>query len=501
MAQGRRRKVLVVDDSEVHRKVVRQLLEDAGHEVVEAGSGAHGISQAFWVMPDLIVSDVVMPEVSGYQLCRFLKNERATRAIPVILLTGTAIAKQDRFWGLKSGADRYLDKERVSDELIAEVTGLLRELPADSQGPARAARAHLAESDCSQVIRHEIGHLLDRLLFKTTVANEARRLAAHVFDEEKCFNELATLIESLTSFTCLCLHLVTPMGSKLRLSCERKLSLPELQGIREAVAAAHGCGEVLDDKEGMVSPPLAELCDKELGDGGLGAHRVYPVRLGADYLGCIALFFDRPDLLPAEQVDEHLCLVADEFATVARLLALCEENRRLSISDGLTSLFNFRYCVDRLEHLMQSYQRYGRLFSILIIDLDYFKRVNDVYGHLIGDEVLRQTAGILRCNVRAVDVVARYGGDEFVVLLPETDVTRARLVGDRIRAQIRATTMVDADQGIRLTASVGVTEISPRCSESAAVIAEADAALYEAKGSGRNAVHCFDPDRMVPSRR
>ena len=118
-------RILVVDDTAVHREIVRQLLEQEGYHVLEANDGIQGITMAFWEMPDLIISDVMMPDISGYQLCRFLKQERTTLGIPIILMTATELAKQDRFWGLRSGADRYVDKDLVQDQLKQEVARLL----------------------------------------------------------------------------------------------------------------------------------------------------------------------------------------------------------------------------------------------------------------------------------------------------------------------------------------------------------------------------------------
>jgi two-component system cell cycle response regulator len=169
------------------------------------------------------------------------------------------------------------------------------------------------------------------------------------------------------------------------------------------------------------------------------------------------------------------------------------DNRRLeqlALTDPLTKVLNRRALTDRLAAEMGRVNRYESTVSLLLIDLDHFKRVNDNYGHLVGDDVLTEMAGLLQNAVRAVDVVARYGGEEFVVVLPETGSPGASRFAERLREVIEAHPFSrGAGSTLRLTASIGVaTYPSPNLETVEAFLAAADQALYRAKAEGRNRV-------------
>ncbi|KPK03871.1 MAG: hypothetical protein AMS20_09710 [Gemmatimonas sp. SG8_28] len=161
----------------------------------------------------------------------------------------------------------------------------------------------------------------------------------------------------------------------------------------------------------------------------------------------------------------------------------------LATTDPLTGCFNRRELLDRLEMEHERVHRYGMDVSVLMIDLDLFKRVNDTRGHLAGDTVLRKVGGLLRSELRSVDTVARFGGDEFVVILPETSLSGARALADRIRQRIASTDFADDETPIQLTASVGVTMIkADETDEPEVILDRVDGILYTAKDEGRNVV-------------
>lgn len=175
----------------------------------------------------------------------------------------------------------------------------------------------------------------------------------------------------------------------------------------------------------------------------------------------------------------------------AASLALQQQNQlleRLSVTDSLTGLYNRRKLDEFLAGQIARFQRHGRGFSVLMLDIDHFKPLNDNHGHQLGDEVLAQVAKILAQSIRNVDFAARYGGEEFVVVLAETDLPAAVDTAERIRATVADAAYGSAEQPIAVTVSVGVAEYQN--DETAdTVIARADRALYQAKDAGRNRVH------------
>ncbi|UXY17186.1 GGDEF domain-containing protein [Chitiniphilus purpureus] len=172
-----------------------------------------------------------------------------------------------------------------------------------------------------------------------------------------------------------------------------------------------------------------------------------------------------------------------------------EEN---SNRDGLTGVFNRRYTDARLSDEIQRIQRYqAEPFSVVLFDLDHFKQVNDTYGHLAGDEVLREVARRVQVVLREPDVFGRYGGEEFILILPQTDQHGARVVAERIRAAIAAEPVASGEGTIPVTASLGVACFSPELGTPQAVTHAADEALYHSKHTGRNQVTVHSPQQAA----
>ena len=166
-----------------------------------------------------------------------------------------------------------------------------------------------------------------------------------------------------------------------------------------------------------------------------------------------------------------------------------EESVEMAITDGLTGLYNRRYMETHLATLVAHAQETGRPLSLLIADIDHFKRVNDTHGHDAGDTVLREFATRFRRNTRGIDMACRLGGEEFVIIMPETELRRAFQIGERLRAAIASETFrVNPETELRMTASVGVATLEFASDTSATLYKRADNALYAAKREGRNRV-------------
>lgn len=165
-----------------------------------------------------------------------------------------------------------------------------------------------------------------------------------------------------------------------------------------------------------------------------------------------------------------------------------EEIYQLATHDMLTELYNRRHFMEMLDKEIARALRHGRELSLCIVDVDLFKPINDQYGHIAGDDVLRQIAGILRQHVRSDDLAARIGGEEFSVLLPECDLQAAAHFAERLRAAVAAARFAPGGEPQTVTVSIGVASIGPGCTTRSTLLAAADAALYRAKHEGRNRV-------------
>ncbi len=185
---------------------------------------------------------------------------------------------------------------------------------------------------------------------------------------------------------------------------------------------------------------------------------------------------------------EKIVIIAMQFALEIKKVFLYEKIEDLAITDGLTGLFVRRYFMERLEEEISRSKRYGYSFAFLMIDIDNFKKCNDTYGHLVGDVVLRGVARIIKERVREIDLVGRFGGEEFSVALPETGIEGAAMAADRVRKDIEKNIFRAYDEKLKLTVSIGVA-VYPHDSDNARdLIDKADQALYAAKKSGKNIV-------------
>tara|TARA_B100000446_G_scaffold69048_2_gene65560 strand:+ start:14637 stop:15326 length:690 start_codon:yes stop_codon:yes gene_type:complete len=193
-----------------------------------------------------------------------------------------------------------------------------------------------------------------------------------------------------------------------------------------------------------------------------------------------------PPTTPDCPVGERHCNIIDELISLRQEVAELTEQVH---TDTLTGLNNYRHFTKALDYEMERTQRTGQATALIIVDLDFFKKVNDTWGHEIGNQALIQTADLLKRATRKLDIPCRYGGEEFVIILPSTDLLTGTQVAERLRAQIEASPLVTEQQEISLTASLGIDVYSAGHQETQEdFIKRVDALLYEAKHNGRNQV-------------
>ena len=204
---------------------------------------------------------------------------------------------------------------------------------------------------------------------------------------------------------------------------------------------------------------------------------------------------------PFEKIDQELlCKLVDQAAIALERANLYQSMSNLAITDDLTKLFNFRYMDQALDHEIRRSERYGSVLSLIFFDMDYFKNVNDTHGHLMGSKVLIEVAGILRENLRTVDIVSRYGGDEFVVVLPETNVATAVRITHRLHRNLRAHEFLKSEGiGMRMSASFGIAGFPEHAKTKRDLIRLADQAMYLAKNGGRDQI--FVTGELQPVKR
>ncbi len=194
--------------------------------------------------------------------------------------------------------------------------------------------------------------------------------------------------------------------------------------------------------------------------------------------------FDTASLL--KLVGNHMTLIIDK-------IKLFQETRRLAITDGLTGLYNTRYFYKTLDLEIARTNRYGDPFSLMLFDIDNFKQLNDTYGHQAGDDALQELAGILKSSSRETDTVVRYGGEEFIIILPNTPEEETIFLANRIRNAVQETTfIVNNKEKVNITLSGGIASYPKNAGDAKSLLNAADTALYSAKAAGKNIVFCFE---------
>jgi two-component system cell cycle response regulator len=449
-------RVLVVDDIPANVKLLEARLSAEYFDVSTAYSGAEALTVAERAECDIILLDVMMPDMDGFEVCRRLKSNPVTHHIPVVMVTALD-QPSDRVRGLEAGADDFLTKPVTDVALISRVRSLARlKMVTDElrmralttkeigiQSPEREAVAETGRDGRILIVddrQSSYERIVPTLQAEHTVEVQADPAEA-LFRIAEGNYELVIVSLGLKD------HDGLRLCSQIR-SLERTRNLPIL-----AIAEADNNARLVRGLEIGVNDYLIRPIDK----------------------------------------NEMLARVRTQIKKkryTERLRDNVAMSIEMAITDALTSLYNRRYMETHLAALVEQAAQRGKPLSVLILDIDFFKAINDGHGHDAGDDVLREFSLRIRKSIRNIDLACRYGGEEFVVVMPETDATVAGLVAERIRRRI-ATEPFQIQQGTKaldVTISIGLAALGNAGDTAAAMLKRADTALYRAKRDGRNRV-------------
>lgn len=473
--------ILIVEDSRTWLQAIEMSLKKEGFRVITAKDGIEGYHKVITESPDLIISDINLPELNGYQFCRLLKNEDATASIPIILLTSLG-QKQDRFWGLKAGADRYILKDTSMDMLVKEANALIDK----KSKKIRGKYPQLPVDDIKDAsIMSRVNYLFDKLLFESTIMGEIKNLATLVNDRTMLLNEFFKIMTALFDYKALSFLILSGENIVLYLDLkENMLSDENIKTIKDNCCVGLGEGRQVKDINIEIISGM-EYNSKKI-------HMPYYIdsalNIQKECLGNISIFNDKEYDINNRNT---LTLIGKELAVVIKLMLLYEENERLSITDGLTKAYNRRYFNMQIEKEFEKAKRYNSKLTLIMLDIDHFKLLNDAYGHQQGDMVLIHLARILKENMRNIDFIARYGGEEFAVLMSGANKKEGAVVAEKLRKKIEMylfpALQKDADP-LKTTISLGVAEYSADMNSTDDLVKHADNVLYKAKEDGRNRV-------------
>jgi len=448
-------RVLVVDDILANVKLLEARLSAEYFEVVTAYNGPDALDIVAHQRVDVVLLDVMMPGMDGFEVCRRIKSNAETQYVPVIMVTALD-QPSDKVQGLENGADDFLTKPVDDIALITRVKNLARLKMLNDEMLMRASTSRRLGVSESAALQKALNARAGRILLVDDHPRSATRLVETLSKTHDTFVER----DPQTALTKLAEHNFDLLVVSL--------SLADADGLRL-------CSQVrsLDRTRHLPIIILVEPGDE--------ARLLRGLDMGInDYL---MRPIDRHEMLARIKTQIKRKRFTDYLRN--RL----EESVELAITDPLTGLHNRRYMESHLRTLVEDSIRTARPLSILITDIDHFKNVNDAHGHDGGDMVLKEFAGRLRRNTRGIDLACRMGGEEFLVIMPETDLARAYQIGERTRAMVASDPFqVSPDLKIRVTASVGIATLESPSDTPETIFKRADNALYAAKRRGRNRV-------------
>ncbi|RWM84160.1 MAG: PleD family two-component system response regulator [Mesorhizobium sp.] len=449
-------RILVVDDIPANVRLLEVRLLAEYFEVLTASNGLDAIETCENGKVDVVLLDVMMPDMDGFEVCRRLKSDPATSHIPVVMITALDQVS-DRVRGLEAGADDFLTKPVNDLQLMTRVKSLVRLKTLTDELRLRASTTR------------NIG--IEELLSRNFASADTTPKVLLIDDRKSSFERVQKM---------------------LRGSADLDIATDPHAGFFQAAETPYECV--------MISTGFADFD---------------PLRLCSQLRSLDRTRFV-PIILLAEQgeegrivrglelgINDYLMRPIDQQELTARLRTQVRRKRyndqlrasvtqtiEMAVTDALTGLHNRRYLDSHLQTLFDRAVARRRPLSVMITDLDRFKTVNDTHGHDGGDEVLREFARRLRKNVRGIDLACRFGGEEFVVVMPDTDGAVAEKVAERIRAEIAQMPFAVGQDGktIEVTVSVGVSSVLKGVDSAAGLMKRADLALYEAKSAGRNRV-------------
>ncbi|HZY49086.1 MAG TPA: PleD family two-component system response regulator [Devosia sp.] len=448
-------RVLIVDDIPTNVRLLEARLTAEYFEVKTASSGREALAICADGQLDIVLLDVMMPEMDGFEVCRRLKADVRTAHIPVVMITALD-QPSDRVKGLQSGADDFLTKPVDDVQLMARVKSLARLKALTDELRARAQTGQEIAIEDAMRVMDTANVEPGRILLVDNDVRSAERIKGYLSPP----------------------HNVDVLANPADAAMQVALAQYELAIVSMALGdfdPLRVCSQMrtLEQTRGLPILLIAEDSDRPRVVRGLD--------LGVND------FIMRP--IERNELAARVRTQIRRYRYAAELRQSVTNTLALAVTDELTGLYNRRYFDRHLSLMLDKAREQERDMAVMLIDMDFFKAVNDNHGHDIGDAVLKEFAERLKRNIRGVDLACRFGGEEFVVLMPDTDFRQAQGVAERVR-------MAVAERGfeapglrpLTVTCSVGVALNEHELDTPEMILKRADVALYRAKREGRNRV-------------
>jgi len=457
-------RVLVVDDIPANVRLLEAKLLVEYYDVVTANDGPTCLNLVHERAPDIVLLDVMMPKMDGFEVCRRIKADPATAHVPVVMVTALNEVS-DRVQGLQAGADDFLTKPVNDHALFARIKSLVRLKRATDEWHARETTLmRFGEASGGKLDPDAPGRVL--------VAQDTSRWSARVVDTLKSVGH-----EVETADNCAAALEAARRGDYHLILTDDHVGGDD---------ALRLCSQIRSNEETRNVPILLMI------DQGNVPTLVKALDLGVnDYLPKPV---DRDELIARARTQVRRKRFEDGLRTKF------QQSLAAAVTDSLTGLYNRRYLDAHFDAVAGGLAAAGKPISLMVLDIDHFKAINDTFGHAVGDEVLRTLAERIVANLRGLDSAVRFGGEEFLILMPDVNIADAGSAAERLRQTIAGESFrISAPAGqVPVTVSIGVATGRAGGFTLDELVLKADEALYEAKHGGRNRVSfaagCTDGD-------
>jgi two-component system cell cycle response regulator len=470
-------RVLVADDDQSLVRTLTWILKEHGYEVHVSPGGEGLFAKLEETKPALLLLDIMMPKVDGLQLLERLKQDDRWRDLPVLMVSSMP-PEEATVRALGLGAADFISKPFRVRELLARVEAHIRVgralAQAREEARSRAAMVDILHEVTDSLKPDEIYHILARRVARALNIAKCSMVLAKAGDQQ------GVVVAAYEN----------PMLRNLTIDLDK---YPE---IRKAVAT----GRLVLVEDVATDPLYAEerrRWEREAIKVPTRSAIALPFFTREEQRGVFFLRttgddppLTRADAQFAETVIKTAVSAIEKAYDFQGAVSDKERLEKLALTDALTGLTNRRALADHLTQELDRARRYNLSLSVLLADIDRFKAINDTHGHIVGDSVLRQVGELLRSSARSVDIVARWGGEEFVIVMPETAPHGAVIFAERLRRRIEKRDFADPGQPqLELTVSIGVASFpDDRIHSADSFVSIADQALYRAKNEGRNLV-------------
>ncbi len=466
-APSLKRKILIVDDEPRNQKVLKAMLPEERFDALTADDGEEGLALALAEQPDVILLDIMMPGIDGFEVARRLKKDDRSKNIPIILVT--ALDEVDsRINGLEAGAEEFLSKPVRPMELLARISSMLQ---------LKDYRDQLSVRRQCELDFSETGTKTTRVPKKSFTSPIVLLVEDNAKDAEIIQQGLAGQPFDVRT---------VPDGEKaLARLLSDKIDLVLLDILLPDINGFEVCRRMRSMEKCKDTPVIALTCLDDL------ENRVKGIESGVDD------YLVKP--VNSRELRARIKILLEKKRQVDTLRMHYETALNSAIIDWLTGLYNHGYFKKFLHMEIQRARRHGYPVTLLMIDVDDFKDYNDRFGHSTGDIILRDLAQHVRNSIREVDLAARYGGDEFAVILPYTDSRNGVKVAERIQNSIRNLNFTCKKEAAlnAITFSIGVAMFSIDADSEDGLIQAADQRMYAAKQKGKNRVCVTDSEEKA----